>query len=186
GDAGGTRPRPHRLRAPLPAGNRDLRRHGRGLPGHDRAACPRAAAPVLPRRQSPRPEEALTSKAPPARAQRWRCALAAEQVDGVRASSVNGADEEGGPHAAGSAEGDGPRPAAATAELEREGQGEPGGAHADRVTEGDGAAVDVDPVQRNAEVAGRGQAYRGEGLVDLDQALTPRAPSRRSVASRSR
>ena len=59
--------------------------------------------------------------------------------------------------------------AAATLELEREVQHDPGAGHADRVAERDRAAVDVDLVRVEAELAGRLDADRGERLVELDQ-----------------
>src|SRR4051794_18622408 len=59
--------------------------------------------------------------------------------------------------------------AAAALELERECQHHAGAGHADGVAERDGAAVDVDLGLVDAERAGRGDADRGEGLVELDQ-----------------
>ena len=59
--------------------------------------------------------------------------------------------------------------AAAPAQLERQVQRDPGAAHPDRVAERDRAAVDVDHLRADAEVAHRLDADRGERLVDLDQ-----------------
>jgi hypothetical protein len=59
--------------------------------------------------------------------------------------------------------------AAAPTELEGEVQHEPRTGHADRVAEGDGATVDVHLLRVEAELLGRGQPDRGEGLVDLDE-----------------
>src|SRR5688500_12829285 len=55
--------------------------------------------------------------------------------------------------------------------LERRQQGrhDPGAAGADRMTERGRAAMDVDPVARDAEVAHRDHRNAGEGLVDLEE-----------------
>src|SRR5690606_35598403 len=56
-------------------------------------------------------------------------------------------------------------------ELQRVDQrgGDPGARHAEGVADGDGAAVDVQLLQRDAEVAVGGDHLGGERLVDLDQ-----------------
>src|SRR4051794_30000608 len=59
--------------------------------------------------------------------------------------------------------------ATAAAQLEREVQRDARAGHADRVTERDGAAVDVDLLGVEAEVAHRLDADRRERLVDLDE-----------------
>ena len=71
--------------------------------------------------------------------------------------------------AAATAQGGGTGSAAAAAQFEGEGEDQPGAAHADRVAEGDGAAVDVKPVQGQAEIPRGGEHDSSEGLVDLDQ-----------------
>ena len=48
-------------------------------------------------------------------------------------------------------------------------QGDPGAGRADRVADRDSAAVDVDPLVADAEVAHGLDDDRGEGLIDLDQ-----------------
>ena len=50
-----------------------------------------------------------------------------------------------------------------------QGAGDAGAGHAEGVADGDGAAVDVQAVHVDAEVAVRGDHLGGEGLVDLDQ-----------------
>ena len=75
--------------------------------------------------------------------------------------------------------------AAAALQLERQVQGDPGAGHADRVAQRDGAAVDVDLVLVDAQLAGRDEPDRGERLVDLDEVEVGRArcpPSRRPCA----
>src|SRR3954462_2968489 len=59
--------------------------------------------------------------------------------------------------------------AAPPAQLERQVEDDPGAAHPDRVAEGDGAAVGVDLLRVDAQLAGGDDADRGEGLVELDQ-----------------
>src|SRR6185437_11934508 len=71
--------------------------------------------------------------------------------------------------AAATAERGGPGAAAPAAQLQREGEGKPCPAHPDRMAEGDGAAVDVDAIRGDAEVAHRGEGDSGERLVDLDE-----------------
>ena len=60
-------------------------------------------------------------------------------------------------------------PAAAAAQLADEGAGEAGAGAAERVAEGDRAAVDVELLLVDAELAGAGEDLGGEGLVELDQ-----------------
>ena len=67
------------------------------------------------------------------------------------------------------AEGRDPVFPAAAAQLADEGAGEAGAGAAERVAEGDRAAVDVQPLLLDAELAGAGQDLRGESLVQLDQ-----------------
>src|SRR5262245_32802833 len=62
-----------------------------------------------------------------------------------------------------------PVAAAAAAELVKEGGGEAGAGAAERVAEGDRAAVDVEPLLVDPELADAGEDLRGEGLVELDQ-----------------
>src|SRR5260370_11422981 len=50
-----------------------------------------------------------------------------------------------------------------------QGGGDPGAGHAERVAQGDGAAVHVEPVDVDAELAVGGDDLRRERLVDLDQ-----------------
>ena len=59
--------------------------------------------------------------------------------------------------------------AAAAAQLADQGAGEAGAGAAERVAEGDRAAVDVEPLLLDAELAGAGEDLGGEGLVELDQ-----------------
>ena len=47
--------------------------------------------------------------------------------------------------------------------------GEAGAGAAERVAEGDRAAVDVEPLLVDAELADAGEDLGGEGLVELDQ-----------------
>src|SRR6476646_8447451 len=67
------------------------------------------------------------------------------------------------------AEGDRPVAAAAPLQLAHQGAGEAGAGAAERVAEGDRAAVDVEPLLLDPELAGAGENLRGEGLVQLDQ-----------------
>ena len=59
--------------------------------------------------------------------------------------------------------------AAAAAQLADEGGGEAGAGAAEGVAEGDRAAVDVELLLVDAELAGAGEDLGGEGLVELDQ-----------------
>src|ERR1044072_5366239 len=59
--------------------------------------------------------------------------------------------------------------AAAAAQLTDQGGGEASAGAAERVAEGDRAAVDVELLFVDAELAGAGEHLRGEGLVELDQ-----------------
>ena len=79
------------------------------------------------------------------------------------------AEQEGVALAATAAQRGRAEPAAAAPQLERQGQRKPGARRADRVAEGDRAAVDVDPVQVDAEQLRGVDADRRERLVDLDQ-----------------
>src|SRR3954447_8997849 len=60
-------------------------------------------------------------------------------------------------------------PAAATPELVQQAHDETGAAHPERVAERDRAAVHVDALGIEAELADHDQALRGEGLVQLDE-----------------
>ena len=62
-----------------------------------------------------------------------------------------------------------PVAAAAAAELVQERGGEAGAGAAERVAEGDRAAVDVEALLVDSELADAGEHLRGEGLVQLDQ-----------------
>src|SRR5688500_10650953 len=90
-------------------------------------------------------------------------------VRGAKRSGLGHADDEGVALAPATAQRGRADPAAATAQLEAQVQRETGARHADRVPERDGAAVDVDLVQVQPELLGRGQPDRGERLVDLDE-----------------
>src|SRR5680860_1024133 len=67
------------------------------------------------------------------------------------------------------AQGGYPDAAATSAQFVGEGQDQAGSAHADRVTERDSAAVDIHPVERDAELGDRSESNAGEGFVDLHQ-----------------
>ena len=54
---------------------------------------------------------------------------------------------------------------------------QPRAAHPERVPDCDRAAVDVDPLRVEAELADHREALRGEGLVELDQVDAPRPPT---------
>ena len=160
-----------------PAGVRRERRHHLAQGG----------VGVLDQRDQPR-DGARRRPPGPARRGRGRRRTAAPWVGLLRAGSRSGAghaDDEGVALAAAAAQRGRADAAAATLELERQVQGDPGAGHADRVAERDRAAVDVDLVGVDAQLPGRGQADRGERLVDLDQvevggrdALLLRRPSR--------
>ena len=62
-----------------------------------------------------------------------------------------------------------PVAAAAAAELVQEGGREAGAGAAERVAEGDRAAVDVEALLVDPELADAGEDLGGEGLVELDQ-----------------
>src|SRR5581483_12432168 len=57
---------------------------------------------------------------------------------------------------------------AAAAQFVRDRRDEPRAGRAERVADGDRAAVDVDAVERDAELLARGQDLRRERLVELD------------------
>src|SRR5262245_8579926 len=77
---------------------------------------------------------------------------------GRRAGRVLGGQQQGVALPAATAQSCRTEAAAAALQLEQQGEGEAGARHADRVAEGNGAAVDVDDVVGNAEVAHRRQA----------------------------
>src|SRR3954451_20785740 len=85
------------------------------------------------------------------------------------ATSGGDADDQRVTLAAAPAERGGADTAAAALELEGEVQHDPGARHADRVAERDRAAVDVDLVRVEAELAGGLDSDRGERLVELHQ-----------------
>src|SRR5690606_31943459 len=93
------------------------------------------------------------------------CFRRAEVID----SALGYPDDQRIALSAATAQGRGADSAPATAEFQREVQGDPGAAHADRVSESDRAPVDVDVGLVDAELTGAGDADRGERLVDLDQ-----------------
>ena len=74
--------------------------------------------------------------------------------------------------------------AAAAAQLADEGAGEAGAGAAERVAEGDRAAVDVEALLLDPQLAGAGEDLRGEGLVQLDQVDLVDASGRRSARAR--
>ena len=59
--------------------------------------------------------------------------------------------------------------AAALFHFMDEGRHDPGAAAAQRMSQGNGAAIDVESVETDAELAGAGKHLRCECLVDLDQ-----------------
>src|SRR5215218_10210469 len=67
------------------------------------------------------------------------------------------------------AEGRDPILAAAALQLADQGAGEAGAGAAERVAEGDRAAVDVEALLLDPELASAGEDLRGEGLAQLDQ-----------------
>ena len=78
-----------------------------------------------------------------------------------------------------------PTPPPRRSQLQRQVQRDPGAGHADRVAERDRAAVDVDLVRVDAELAGGHDADGGERLVDLDEVEVgaARCPPWRSAAA---
>ena len=138
---------------------RTRRRPGRG---RRRAAgwSPRRSARSR-RRRSPAPEWSPSARAE-AICVATPSAPSISSALGVlddRRHALADADAEGGDAVA----------AAAAAQLPDEGVSEAGAGAAERVAEGDRAAVDVEPLLVDPELAGAGEDLGGEGLVDLDQ-----------------
>src|SRR2546421_3482819 len=79
------------------------------------------------------------------------------------------AHERGVALAAAATQGSGAEPAAPAAQLVDQRGDEARPRHADRVTERDRAAVDVDDVVVDAQVAHGRESHGGERLVDLEQ-----------------
>ena len=87
----------------------------------------------------------------------------------IRKSSPSGSghlDDQGVALATAAAQGGDAGAATAALELEGEVEHDPGAGHADRVAQGDRAAVDVDLVLGEAELAGRLDADRGEASLN--------------------
>ena len=158
---------------PTPGRAGDARRPARGRRTAPARPSPRAAAARRPRpaRSAGRPRGRPPSRARSTRsgtdaAERRRPDAVSEPVE---ATSCRDADDQGVALAAATAERGRTGAAAAALELEREVQHDPGAGHADRVAQRDRAAVDVDLVVGDAELAGRRDADGGERLVELDQ-----------------
>src|SRR6478736_6795252 len=105
-------------------------------------------------------------------AMKWRNVGVSTAVSVMSTSVVRASDAlDGHRDRSSAAEAEGGKPVAplASGQLVEEPGHDPGAAGTDRVAEGDGAAVDVDLVPVEAELATVGQRLRGERLVDLDQ-----------------
>src|SRR6478735_4379911 len=114
-----------------------------------------------------------TARGEPALADSTRAGTSTDRRATRRVSERSGgrgdADDEGVALTAAATEGGRADAATTTLQLEREVQGDAGTRHPDRVAERDGAAVDVDLVDVDPELLGRGEADGREGLVDLDE-----------------
>src|SRR5918992_3424332 len=87
----------------------------------------------------------------------------------VTSTSRIDVEDEGVALTAAAAQGGRADAAAAAPQFVHDVQGEAGARHPDRVAEGDRAAVDVDLLGADAEIAHGLDGHRGERLVDLDQ-----------------
>ena len=151
----------------------DARRPGRGRCAGPARRSPRAARRLV-LDQGDQPGDGARASPPRARLdevgdRRPAARGAAASGRSSAGSGLRDTDDQGVALAAAAAQRSRTDAAAATLQLEREVQDDAGAGHADRVAERDGAAVDVDLVVGEAELAGRGDADGGEGLVELDQ-----------------